>query len=482
VRRLRPLAAAVLLGALPATAGAATILGKQRPETVRGTARVDLVDVVGGGRDTVSCGRGVDTVMADPGDRVAADCEVVARRIATDRTRGPGAHATIVEPSAAASGSRVVAVFQAGRRSEGADAIGFATSSDAGVTWTSGLLPVTATGGGPWAVASDPVVAWDALHRLWVATALAFSDASEAIVATTSADGIHWGAPAPVVQEPLNEAQQVPLDKEWAGCDGAAASPRRGTCYVVATAQPDTISARLAVWSSSDGATWKAGATLADGYYAQTAVRPDGTLVVFYLDQARRVYVAAASADGGATFATAVDVAPAFPDGHQSNLRAPTLPSLAVGKGGELVAVWPGCTDVFCASEGIELSRSDDDGATWSPPRMLALGAGLHVVPALAADPVTGRLALTDYVASGAGCCAIVAQVARSRDGGATWTARRASVRPFQRSWLAPALGGSFLGDYVATVFAGGRAVSVLPLAEPPAGKTLREDLYAVRS
>ena len=92
------------------------------------------------------------------------------------------------------------------------------------------------------------------------------------------------------------------------------------------------------------------------------------------------------------------------------------------------------------------------------------------MVPALAADPGTGRLVLTTYRETDVGCCGLVAEVASSRDDGTTWTVRRASVRPLQQDWLAPALGGSFVGDYTATVFAGATAVSVLPLAEPPAG------------
>src|SRR4051794_6607330 len=166
MRRGRLALVLALAAVLPASASASTILGSGRAETLRGSARGDLIDAVGGGRDTVRCRDGIDTVVADETDRVAGDCEVVARRAAVDVSRGPGAHGTIVEPGAAANGADVVAVYQAGRRREGADALGFATSHDAGRTWRSGLLPVTGQGGGPWSVASDPVVAWDARHGL----------------------------------------------------------------------------------------------------------------------------------------------------------------------------------------------------------------------------------------------------------------------------------------------------------------------------
>src|SRR3954466_15540640 len=122
----------VLAGALPGSAAASTIIGKARAETLRGSARGDLIHAVGGGRDSVRCGRGIDTVMADAADRVALDCEVVARRIAVDTSRGPGAHATVVERGAAGGGAGGAGVYQSGRRREGTVALGFATSHDAG--------------------------------------------------------------------------------------------------------------------------------------------------------------------------------------------------------------------------------------------------------------------------------------------------------------------------------------------------------------
>jgi hypothetical protein len=473
----------VLVGALPASAAASTIIGKTRAETLRGTVRGDLIDAVGGGRDTVRCRGGIDTVMADASDRVGADCEVVARRIAVDTSQGPGAHGTIVEPGAAANGPNVVAVYQAGRRKEGTDALGFATSHDAGRTWRSGLLPLTSQAGGPWAVTSDPIVAWDARHGRWLASGLAFSDTAEALAVTTSSDGTHWSAPIPAAQEPLASADDVPFDKGWIACDNAAASPRRGTCYLAATVASDTPAAQLVVWATTDGGTtWHQGLALAHGYFAQLAVRTDGTLVVVYLDQTRRTLVAALTGDGGATVAASADVAFAATAPTENDLRAPGLPALASGRGGELELAWPACSDAFCRDSGILLSHSLDGGATWSTPRRLALGTGLHVIPALAADPATGRLVLATYRETSPGCCGLVAEIASSRDDGATWAVRRASVRPLEQDWLAPALGGSFVGDYTATVFAGATAVSVLPLAEPPVGSALREDLYAVRS
>jgi len=133
---------------------------------VHGTPHADRLGVANGKRDVVRCGAGRDIVVADAFDRVGRDCETVSLRISVDRTTGPAQHPTEVEPSAASSGFGVVAAFQLGRYTDGAaEAIGFASSADAGRTWRSGLLPEL-TIGGPWARVSDPVVTWDAIHSI----------------------------------------------------------------------------------------------------------------------------------------------------------------------------------------------------------------------------------------------------------------------------------------------------------------------------
>ena len=49
------------------------------PVVVTAGAGDDVIDVVAGGRDVVSCGAGRDRVRADRMDVVAKDCEVVVR-------------------------------------------------------------------------------------------------------------------------------------------------------------------------------------------------------------------------------------------------------------------------------------------------------------------------------------------------------------------------------------------------------------------
>src|SRR3954451_25010587 len=74
-------------------------------------------------------------------------------------------HRTLVEPDSFASGSTIVAAYQVGRIYDGgACAIGFATSTNNGATWTKGLLPSmtkwTAAARGPNDRATDASVAY----------------------------------------------------------------------------------------------------------------------------------------------------------------------------------------------------------------------------------------------------------------------------------------------------------------------------------
>jgi Ca2+-binding RTX toxin-like protein len=55
------------------------IFGNLDPDTISGGPGNDRINVVRGDHDTVRCGRGEDTVFADPGDRIAGDCEHVRR-------------------------------------------------------------------------------------------------------------------------------------------------------------------------------------------------------------------------------------------------------------------------------------------------------------------------------------------------------------------------------------------------------------------
>src|SRR3954468_19209324 len=80
-------------------------------------------------------------------------------------------HQTEVEPDTFSNSATIVAAYQVGRIFDGgACAVGFATSTNNGTSWTSGLLPgITKwSGGGPNDRATDASVAYDARHNAWL--------------------------------------------------------------------------------------------------------------------------------------------------------------------------------------------------------------------------------------------------------------------------------------------------------------------------
>ena len=129
------LAAPAVAATIHGTAHGDTIVGTPAPDTITARAGNDFVQVAWGGTDRVDCGPGRDIVSADAADRIAANCEVVSRRLSVDTSTNPASqHETAVEPDSFAFGSTVVAAYQVGRFANGgASNIGVSVSTDAGL-------------------------------------------------------------------------------------------------------------------------------------------------------------------------------------------------------------------------------------------------------------------------------------------------------------------------------------------------------------
>jgi len=478
---------------LAASAGAALIVGTPRAELLLGTPRPDRIgagagndriDVAGGGPDRVSCGRGSDLVAADSSDRLASDCETVTRRISTDPYRGSGLHATEAEPDSFAWGSKVVATFQVGRFSSGgARNIGFAVSTDAGRHWRNGLLPrltVSSAPRGEFSRSSDPSVAYDAQHAVWLIATLGFSDNESALLVSSSADARHWSAPF-VAGRKQNANEGILFDKEWIACDNGASSPFRGRCYL---SYSDLEHLRLATQTSADGGrTWsqpvaspdnagRRGVQSAFAPAPQLVALPNGVVVVPMYDDGIAVV---RSTDGGATFSPETMIAPSrF---SSSAVRAAPFPSVEVGADGSVMMAWPDCAQrPNCSGNDLLFSKSTD-GLTWAPPTTIPLGPGDHIIDGLAADPVRpGRVAVASYTESRG---KLDVHFSRSVDGGATWS-RPLLLSPERMPFGRIAFSnGVMVGDYISTSFAGGRAVGVFALAQSKLRGRLRQATYA---
>jgi hypothetical protein len=443
-------------------------------------------------------------VVSGAGGAAAAPAGPKLVRVSTDRLATVGAqHATQVEPHAAALGSTIVSVFQVGRFFDGgAAAIGFATSKDAGRTWRSGLLPSVTTASSPAGTAdraTDSAVAWDGVHGRWLVESLTLSQRTTGIVVSASTDGLAWQPPVTVVTQarPGQGAESTSIDKSWLACDNGAASPFRGRCYVAYTDYGGS-GVSIAVQSSSDGGlTWTPATHVpvsVDVPGVQPVVRPNGQVVLVFLDRPERLE-AVRSDNGGATFSTTPEVIARVANFHRRNntnlLRVFPLPSAAVDGAGSVYVAWSDCRfRRGCRANDIVLTHSTASG--WTRPRRVPVAnAGTNpdnVIPGLAVNPASAgagaRIALTFYTLRAAGCgtarCRLDVRLATSATGGRRWTVRRLDARAIRLTWLPRTSSGRMVGDYVSSTFAGSRAVGVFALANQPRGDRLDEAIHAV--
>ena len=367
---------------------------------VRGTAGPDRLQTVNGVHDLVSCGRGHDLATVDGLDRVAGDCEVVTREASRDPfENGASAHETEVEPDSAAFGKTVVAVFQVGRIFDGgARAIGYAVSHDSGRTWRRGFLP------GLTPRASDPAIAYDRKHKVWLAVSLVFGGGGSKIAVNRSTDTKHWGAPVTATATSPEFGQ----DKEWIACDTWPQSPHYGNCYL---SYSDTIGNQVVAQTSNDGGRTWSGLSSAPGFPGRESIQgsfapgvqplvlPSGRVVIAYYDEGKMS--ALLSDDGSATWTTELGIAPASYRAHRG-LRAAPLPTSAVSSDGRAYVAWTDCSFRLGCPANDVVYVSSTDGVAWTPPTRVPTGTGDAEIPGLDADPSrTGRLALTYYVYSG---------------------------------------------------------------------------------
>ena len=450
---------------------------------ITGTRHNDLIQAVNGHRDVITCGRGRDVVTAEARDRLARSCEIVTREISQDPyANAQSRHASEVEPDTAAWGSKVVAVFQVGRIPDGGAAnIGWATSRNGGRTWTHGFLPGLTPSSRPvgnYPRATDPAIAYDAQHGVWLVASLTFGGSDSALLISRSTDGLHWSQPVTATHR-----NGFALDKQWIACDNWASSAFRGHCYL---SYDDLESVEIETQLSADGGlTWGAPAHAAgfpgrasiNGPAApgvQPVARPDGSVLIPYFDNTQISVIR--SLDGGLTWLPATATAPAS---YHSvpGLRAAPLTSAEAGGDGTVYVAWADCSrSAGCSTNSLLVARSAD-GITWSTPVRVPTGTADAELPGIAADPaVAGRVALTYYRVRNNSLDVFFTS---SRNGGSTWrTPQRLSSRSTPFGWVATA-GGAMVGDYISTSIAGGKAVPVFALGFKPRRGRLHESMFA---
>ena len=432
----------------------------------------------------------------------------LVQQISADPYTNPTSqHQTQVEPDSFAFGNTVVTAFQSGRFfSGGATDIGWATSKDGGRTWARGFLGLTRLSS-PRATTfdrvSDPAVAYDAAHGVWLISTLPLRevgrDTNTALAVNRSSDGLTWGPPITV--SPLSE--RFAHDKNWIACDNGAASPFRGSCYVSWSSHPP---GRIVTSTSRDGGrTWSAPVgprQPARGLGTQPLIRPNGDLLVVYisgdLDEIRVIR----STDGGRTFgpprSIAETAAHSISDDNPARaLRGLQLPSGEVDAAGRLFVAWHDCRfRSGCPSTAPNdvVLASSASGTSWQRPRRVPIAPVTsrvnHIIPGLGVHPETRgrrtRLGLVYYTVTPTPCnvttCRFGVGFIASNNAGTTWSAPRTlSTQPMSMTWFASTSLGRMVGDYFSTSFVPrtNTVVSVFTLAGPPAGGSFQEHTFA---
>lgn len=411
-------------------------------------------------------------------------------KLSTDMfTNSSSQHATEVEPGSFAFGSTIIASFQVGRVFGGGSAdIGYALSTDSGITWQNGLLPgiTTFQAGGANSAVSDTNVIYDAAHGVWMIDSLPISANIQVAVNRSADGGATWSNPVIV-------AQGANLDKTWITCDNSATSPHYGNCYIEWD-DNNNFNQMYMSTSSDGGQTWSVGIAVpgANGLGGQPLVLPNGTVIVPFLTGG--AIESFSSANGGASWSTPIQIAGVQVITVQGGLRSDPLPSAQIDAAGNVYVVWQDCSfRANCTSNDLVMSTSAD-GTTWTQPARIPIDAVTsgadHFIPGLGIDPATAgstaHLGLTYYYYPVANCtaatCALYVGFISSLDGGNTWSAPTPIAGPMSVTWLPSTFSGLMVGDYIATSFAGGKAFGFFAVAKTASGSTFDEAIYTTQS
>jgi hypothetical protein len=421
----------------------------------------------------------------------SASANVALTQISQDPFTNPTAqHRTQVEPDTYAFGSTIASAFQSGRFFDGGAAgIGVSVSSNSGTTWIRRFLPgLTTATGGPFDRASDPSIAFDARHGVWLVSSLVLRGNSPAgVVTSRSTDGGNtWSAPVTVTTGSA--------DKNWIVCDNNTSSPFFGRCYTEWD-QPSSSNLIRMSTSTNGGLTWGAGLTSGDaghGLGGQPVVQPNGTVIVPYASNGFASIRSFRSVDGGASWRVSVQVSPVTDHPVAGGLRSEPLPTAEIDGAGRVFVVWQDCRfRLNCRSNDLVMSTTTQATyPTWSSVVRIPIDAATttvdHFIPGLAVDRssagATARLGLGYYFYPSAACTAATCQLdvgyVFSNNGGSTWSAPTQLTGPMSLSWIASTSQGRMVGDYISSSFTGGGVRPVFAAASPPSGGLFNESMF----
>lgn len=342
-------------------------------------------------------------------------------------------------------------------------------SRDGGATFTGVDLPLPPprTNNG-FDFGSDPGVAFDSKGNAYYSYIVVFFSAggsingTEMAVAHSSDGGATWAATFFAPQTGVGQFNDKPMitvdptaahhDRvyvAWDNATGNSSSIKNGNNVVLSFSDDGGLTFSDPV-SVSGNFTGKTGGIGADPYVA-----PNGDLHVAWQDFAHLVIADAVSKDGGATFSAphVISLVGAF----QFNLAAQAVRG---------ALVYPACgafgSALFCsymngsdAAASVFVAKSTDAGATWTSKAMP--GNGDQFNQWLAVDPSNGSINVAYYDTGTHGATATRYTLARSTNGGKTYTATPIANAPTDESCCAPSVNfGNQYGDYEGIAAFGG--------------------------
>lgn len=415
-------------------------------------------------------------------------------KVSADRFTAAGfQHNTEVEPQTYSFGNTVISAFQVGRvgtQGVGSEDIGWSTSFDGGSTWQHGVLPGITKGQNPnnkYDAVSDPSVAFDAAHGVWLIASLPLSNSLPslpAVLISRSTDALHWRHPVGIAPNTQS------ADKDWVTCDDTPTSPFYGHCYVEwdEPAGGDLI---MMSTSKDGGATWSAPKTTANGdggLGGEPLVQPNGTVIVPAWGGIG--IMAFESTNGGMNWTGAVDVAQIFWNGDPGGIRSNPLPSASMDASGRIYVAWSDCRFRNNCSSNDIVYASSADGVNWSSVARVPIDpttSGVdHLDPGFGVQPTTSgssaNIGVTFYFFPNENCsfstCQLGVGFVSSSNGGQTWNAATTEAGPMRLSWLANSDIGYMVGDYITTAFVNATAFSVVAVAKRPSNGLFEESMY----
>jgi hypothetical protein len=416
---------------------------------------------------------------------LAASATIPVVKIATDPfTNGSSQHKTVVEPDSYFLGSTGVAAAQAGRFFDGgASGIVFARTITNGSSWTSGTLPgitVFQNPPGPYARVSDPSVAHDRMHGVWMVSSLALNasiSGTAVIVSRSTSGGATWNNPVTVKAAAAGED----FDKNWTVCDNTTTSPFYGRCYTVWDDFGHGNRLKIA-YSTNGGLTWTYSTTPNVGVIGgQPVVQPNGNVVV-PLDNASETALGyTRSTNGGVSFGSAFTITSISAFNDPGNIRSGPLPSAEISGDGKIYVVWEDCRfRAGCYTNDLVYTTSTN-GTTWTAVQRIPIDAVNstvdHFIPGVAVDRNSSgasiRVGVTYYYYPNVNCtfatCQLRVGFIKSSNGGSTWNPAIDVAGPMTMSWLPNTSQGRMVGDYISTSYNGSAlAYGFFALANAP--------------